>query len=481
MGLKKISDKDLTKEEMLLFLNETSISIAIESDDELIAANRFFYELTGFDSKKRKNPVSSIYAAESAVKIEECKKRILETVEKSQTIRAEDKQFQVFVVNSSGKEIKCIIDIVLLSTKPVIKWGYKLIDRSNLHLEQSRTEKMEKLKDSLLNLSQSLVRIKDIQNFYDLVLEAAAETITNGEFCTILRIDEVQENFIPVAAKGYSWELMENFKLPIKESFAWLKLGHLLDKTLIIDDIQELYKRSKKLIEIEGHELKSSMQTPIYVDNELYGILTIDSSSKSTFTESDFNIIEYLRTQIQIALENQLLYNRIQHKASHDELTDVISRGPFEEQVIKFLSTKHHYESCCIVMMDLNDLKVVNDIWGHSAGDSYLIEFISVMKQHMRGSDLLSRLGGDEFAICFFSSQSAQFIERLEEIQKHFIDNPLELGGRKVSCWFSYGISHCPEDGETYDVLINTADSQMYKMKADLKSKILKNDLHDYR
>ena len=61
---------------------------------------------------------------------------------------------------------------------------------------------------------------------------------------------------------------------------------------------------------------------------------------------------------------------------------------------------------------------------GHAAGDRLLLEFIRVMQKHMRGSDLLARLGGDEFAICFFSSQSAQFIERIEEIQQYFYREP---------------------------------------------------------
>jgi diguanylate cyclase (GGDEF)-like protein len=103
------------------------------------------------------------------------------------------------------------------------------------------------------------------------------------------------------------------------------------------------------------------------------------------------------------------------------------------------------------------------------------------MQNNLRGSDLLARLGGDEFAICFFSSQSAQFIERLEEIQQYFVDNPLEMEGRLVSCYFSYGIAYCPEDGESYSILLKKADLEMYKIKADIKKRILKNDLHDLR
>ena len=476
-----ITENYLNNEEMLLFLNESSIGNIIEINGRIVSANRAFFEITGRNPQQVEPELMSVFDTESAVLIDEYKSRIIDNIEKDQVIRAEDKRFSVMIFKKNGKKVKCTLDIILLSYEPEQKWGYKLIDCGGLQLEQSQIVKMEKLKDSLLILSQSLIKMKDIQIFYDLVLEAADDIISNGEFCTILKLNKARDTFIPVATRGYSWELKYNFQLPVKDSFSWLELGHFLDQTIILNDVEKLCKKKKVIFAIEGHRLGSSMQTPIYLDDDLYGILTIDSRKKNVFTKADFNIIEYLRTQIQIALENQLLYNQIKHKANYDELTDVASRGAFEEKVIKFLTAKHHYESCCIVMMDLNDLKVVNDIWGHSAGDSYLMQFISVMKQHMRGSDLLARLGGDEFAICFFSSQSAQFIERLEEIQDHFVENPLNFSGKDVSCWFSYGISHCPEDGETYDVLINAADSRMYAMKAMLKDKELKNDLHEYR
>ncbi|MDC7227936.1 MAG: sensor domain-containing diguanylate cyclase [Spirochaetales bacterium] len=480
MVLKSISDRDLSKDEMLLLLNESSISVAVEEQDCIVTANSIFFELTGSDPDESCLKLSSIYTPESYTRVERNKTLILETLQKSQTVRNENKTLQVNI-KAGHKKIRCTLDLVFLSDEPKPRWGHKLINCERLQLHDSQVQKMEKLKDSLLNLSQSLLKIKDIRNFYDLVLEAAGNIITHGSFCTILRLDETKDNFVPVASRGYSWETMKQYKLPVKESFSWRKLGHLLDRTIIFDDVETLFKPDEDEVVLDGKKLRASIQTPIIVDGEFYGILTMDSTETNAFTDADFNIIEYLRSQIQIALENQLLYNQIQHKASHDELTDVVSRGAFQEQVIKFLSTKHHYESCCIVMMDLNDLKVVNDIWGHSAGDEYLLRFVTIMKQHMRGSDVLARLGGDEFAICFYSSQSAQFIERLKEIQDYLVDNPLAFGGRKVSCWFSYGIAHCPEDGETYDILINTADERMYELKSEMKSKKLKNDLHDYR
>ena len=467
-----ISGKDLTFDELLLFLNETAISVIIEAEGIFSAANSYFYELTGYtEDELRGKSVPALFAEESLLEIIDSRDRITENIDKSQVIRSKDKYLSVVLKCKDGRNIGMLMILVMLAGPPKRKWGYKLIEQSIFHAETRHIEKMEKLKDYLLNISQSLIRLEDIQNFYTLVLEAAGASFTQGDYCTILKL--IDGNiFVPVAARGYSWNVMARFRLPLKQSFSWLLLGRQIDRTIIVDDIDKLCEKTgrvEKLIEVEGYPIKSSLQTPIYLNDELYGILTIDSTEKNAFTEDDFNTIEYLRAQIQIALENQLLYNKMQHQASHDNLTDVASRGAFEEQVIKFLRTKNHYESCCIIMMDLNDLKIVNDVWGHSAGDRLLLEFIRILQKHLRGSDLLARLGGDEFAFCFFSSQSAHFIERIEEIQQYFIDNPLDFDGRKVSCYFSYGISYCPEDGDSYAVLLNTADSRMYQMKADLK------------
>lgn len=475
-----ITGMTLSNAELLTLVNESSMGIVIESSGKIVAANDFFFEISNLSFEDlTDNSIDEYLSDDSKRLVGEYRNRILNSIEKSQIVRTEDTRFAVTLVRKDGRKVGCLLLMVCLSAeKP--KWVYKLIEQSLFHAEKERIVKMENLKDHLLTLSQSLIRMKDIQNFYSMVLEAAGSTISQGEYCTILQLVD-EKYFIPVAARGYSWDVMEEFRLPLEKSFSWLTLGKLLDQTLIVDDIDELCNNVENMVEVRGYPIKSSLQTPIFLNEKLYGILTIDSSRKNVFTVDDFNTIEYLRAQIQIALENQLLYNQIRHKASHDELTDVASRGAFEEQVIKFLRTKHHYESCCIIMMDLNDLKVVNDVWGHSAGDKYLLEFISVMQQHMRGSDLLARLGGDEFAICFFSSQSAQFIERIIDIQRYFISNPLIFKKEKVSCYFSYGISYCPEDGETYDVLMNKADSRMYKMKAELKSLKLENDLHKYR
>jgi diguanylate cyclase (GGDEF)-like protein len=479
-----ISGNEFSKDDLLLLLNESGIGVFVTEEEKFNSANSTFSEMTGLSENESAGiGYHKAFSTESLSKLNHCKTQILENKSKLQTIRSSDKQLPVEIIHKDGRVVKCLMLVNLIDSGRNDIWVYQLVEHPVFHRErrdQERIEQMVKLKDYLLNISQSLIRLDDIENFYSLVLEAADKTINQADYCSIMRLDD-SDKFVPVASRGYSWETMEDFELPVKLSFSWLKLGHILDQTIVIDDVENLVDPDQSLVEVKGYKIRSVLQTPIFLNEELYGILSIDSSRKNAFTEDDFNSIEYLRTQIQIALENQLLYNKMQHQASHDELTDVVSRGAFEEQVIQFLRNRHYYESCCLIMMDLNDLKTVNDVWGHAAGDRVLIEFIRVMQKNMRGSDLLARLGGDEFAICFFSSQSAQFIERLEDIQQYFVKSPLEMDGRPVSCYFSYGISYCPDDGENYDILLNKADKKMYSMKAEQKKKKLKNDLFDLR
>jgi len=479
-----ISINEFSKEELLLLLNESGIGVLVSSAEEFCSANSAFAEMTGLNEGDLTNrEIAGIFEPKSFKTLTKCKNHIIENKKKAQTIRTSDRQITVELLHNDGRKVKCLMFLNLIGPEDGDRWLYQLIEQPTFYRDRrdrERIQKMVKLKDYLLNISQSLIRLDDIQNFYTLVLEAADKTIGQADYCSIMRLVDNQK-LVPVASRGYDWKVMDDFELPVELSFSWLKLGHLLDQTIVIDDVDSLCRPNQPLVEIKGYKIYSVLQTPIFLNKELYGILSIDSSRKNAFTEDDFNSIEYLRTQIQIALENQLLYNKMQHQASHDELTDVVSRGAFEEKVIHFLRNRHYYESCCIIMMDLNDLKTVNDYWGHAAGDLMLLDFIKVMQKHMRGTDLLARLGGDEFAICFFSSQSVQFIERLTEIQQYFTENPIDMEGRAVSCYFSYGISFCPEDGESYDMLLNKADNEMYSMKSKQKKQKLKNDLHDLR
>ncbi|MGM0904753.1 MAG: diguanylate cyclase [Bacillota bacterium] len=127
------------------------------------------------------------------------------------------------------------------------------------------------------------------------------------------------------------------------------------------------------------------------------------------------------------------------------------------------------FNSRTIVLLDLNDFKIINDIYGHKAGDHYLKSIASQLEDTAGKKEIVARWGGDEFIIIFpYTPKKRELGKRIEEIRqrlKNVSPNGLEIG-------VSIGTAIYPSEGETFDELLKAADQNMYKDKAQ-KNKII--------
>ena len=96
---------------------------------------------------------------------------------------------------------------------------------------------------------------------------------------------------------------------------------------------------------------------------------------------------------------NKVKHQIIQHKANHDELTQIPNRAFFLERLQKIIERHDSLENFALLFIDLDGFKAVNDTVGHDAGDYILLETASRLQQLIRKSDMVARLGGDEFII----------------------------------------------------------------------------------
>jgi diguanylate cyclase (GGDEF)-like protein/PAS domain S-box-containing protein len=120
----------------------------------------------------------------------------------------------------------------------------------------------------------------------------------------------------------------------------------------------------------------------------------------------------------------RLMARRLRYQASHDSLTNLINRSEFERNVRKaILLAKNKGKKSSLIYLDLDRFKMVNDLYGHAAGDELLIQFSNLVKGKLRGSDILARLGGDEFALllsgCTLSEAEEKAYEILSSIQEY--------------------------------------------------------------
>jgi diguanylate cyclase (GGDEF)-like protein/PAS domain S-box-containing protein len=159
----------------------------------------------------------------------------------------------------------------------------------------------------------------------------------------------------------------------------------------------------------------------------------------------------------------------VRHHAEHDALTDLPNRRQFSVEIEKAVSrAERHGHECCILLIDLDRFKPVNDVYGHTVGDAVLCEVASRLQATVRKGDTVARLGGDEFAvICHGKGKGtvADSARRLASRLISAIKQPIGVGDIIVEVGASIGIATCPDDGKSADGLLQAADIAMYRGK----------------
>jgi len=162
-------------------------------------------------------------------------------------------------------------------------------------------------------------------------------------------------------------------------------------------------------------------------------------------------------------LIRRVVPRRISYYAFRDPLTEVFNRHFLQEQ-LRFLSGNRDNFPVGIIYLDLNNLKRVNDIFGHKAGDLYIQRFASVLRSSVRKRDLIFRVGGDEFLIVVPRADE----KVLNRIIRRIALNTEAVNRRKelpVPLSFSAGWSLWKSPEESFDKALERADRMMYLNK----------------
>lgn len=147
--------------------------------------------------------------------------------------------------------------------------------------------------------------------------------------------------------------------------------------------------------------------------------------------------------------------------ADKDPLTGLLSRNGAMRKVNALLE-KQHYGAFC--MLDMDNFKSVNDIYGHIEGDKLLIRFAEVLKK-VAGENIIGRIGGDEFIIFIREKMSHQEIQRYAERIIEAVQTKIISPGKLVKISVSMGIAIVPNDGCSFDELYGNADKALYYVK----------------
>jgi diguanylate cyclase (GGDEF)-like protein len=167
-----------------------------------------------------------------------------------------------------------------------------------------------------------------------------------------------------------------------------------------------------------------------------------------------------------LSIETRKLYSDLLHRSEFDLLTDMHNRFSLDRHLQDLIERARETQSTFgLIYVDLDDFKLVNDLYGHHIGDLYLQEVSLRMKRQLRTGDMLGRLGGDEFAALVSVARGPADVEEIAQRLERCFDAPFTMNGYVLRGSASVGVAIYPADGATSDALLTAADAAMYQAK----------------
>lgn len=229
------------------------------------------------------------------------------------------------------------------------------------------------------------------------------------------------------------------------------------------------------------YQLINYLGYPIHWPNgDIFGTLCILNSTAQHYSDKQERLMIQLRNMIETHLElvekNLALENvskDLRHLANTDELTNVLNRRAFIAESEKELQrAKRHGHHSCLLMMDLDNFKDINDQYGHEIGDEVLRLFSHCIRASKRPYDIFGRIGGEEFAILLVETKCSHAIEQAERIRKKVANIFFHTHGQQIQITASIGVCELTRDEPGILSGLSRADKFLYQAKREGKNRV---------
>ncbi len=332
------------------------------------------------------------------------------------------------------------------------------------------------LKDVLYQLLQNTSSYAVNGDIYEEILIAAINAIHNGNQGSIIDLRN-EDKVKYVAVQGFEREILEKMGLGLKDTYLYKETDGSMDKTVIIRNSVNYNKLHSNdeiisdLIEAGTADIQSTLCTPIRIQNQTIGLINIDSVLRDAFSDRDVQIIELFALEVGKMIQYHEILQENLYLSRYDSMTKVYNRGYFYEKH-RELFMKEPKVPYIFVATDIDNLKEVNDAYGHAMGDQLLIKFVDAVKRYLPEEAIIGRYGGDEFNILFPNSTTHQVEQMMKLANSHLKANPLSCEGKEICVLYSYGVVAYPDEELDYKQLIGSADQRMYDQKKRLKGRL---------
>lgn len=367
---------------------------------------------------------------------------------------------KLITLNGTQLDVEIVISSFIYQEKPAVYMIMRDITerkRSALHLEiQYRIAWVLAESDTLFVATAKMLQIICESLAWDCGLIWAVDKDEN-----VLRCTRVWQN---QNLKNDSFEIES-----LKQTFtpgtglpgtAWKEKKAIWQPALLTDPN---YIRKGSAAELGW---ATGVAFPIIHKNDVFGIIEFYSINIKYPDEHLLLWFESIGNQFGVFVMRKHLEKQMLYLAEHDVLTGLSNRSLLEQYLLSAIKTadeKHH--KVAILFLDLDHFKYVNDSLGHHAGDDLLKEIADRFRRCLRPQDTVSRLGGDEFVIILSKINNTNEVNEIIDRIQNQLSRKVDLKNKEFFITASIGVSLYPDNGDSVQNLIKSADIAMYSAK----------------
>ena len=345
----------------------------------------------------------------------------------------------------------------------------KVIERLRETHQELKQSKI--ITDTMYDLTQEVLKNEKLDDVLQIVLDRAVDLIPNAQAGSILVLDESKMKY--VAARGYKLHNLQKIELKPEELFqATLEdkyQPYIIRNLEVFDEVHIGKEKTERLREEAATIAKSCMTCSFKYNDEFFGSINLDNfDDENIFSEKDKYQIKQLANELEIIISVHKLYEQAIRPTKYDDLTNAYTRKYCIKLLMKMVNSKKS-DPISICTIDINDLKRINDKYGHDIGDKYLTFFADSVRSVQFDDYIFGRVGGDEFLLIINRADKDEALKKIIRIREYLYKNAFIHGKFKETITFAAGISVYPQDDVIVQELIKLSDRRMYEDKHNQK------------
>jgi len=374
-------------------------------------------------------------------------------------------QGEMLAMSLNGNSFHCHIEVAIAPEYEETweKVFVSVIDITERKQMEEREHEQRTLAEALSNSAAALNSTLNFDDVLDYIIDNVGRVVPH-DAANIMLLDEDNEKLSLVCHRGYVERGAKNSDIEQQFSLVTSLILREVARTGRPVAIPDAHAHPDWISISDTEWVNSYLTAPIQIRQTTVGFLNLDSETTGFFNANHAERLQAFANHAAIAINNAQLYKDMRILAVTDALTGIYNRTFFETELARMELSRDFPVS--IIVADLDNLKITNDTFGHTAGDELIKNVSHIFKETFRAADIISRIGGDEFAVLLPNTTSITAEQMLPRIHTKIVQH--NAMHPELPIQLSLGTA-TSEQGQLLEAL-TLADRRMYADKAKRKS-----------